>query len=146
VIAVCPLEFPGKDVGCRAVGIFSAVSRVRLAAGVSHKSALCFATAAGDARPDLTKPLIYWTPIIAPGNLMFYHGTKTFPQWNGNGLMGGMQTQTLNRIIFDGHGGAKTAERWSVWKRIRDVEEGPDGSRWMLEDANPGAVIHVTPK
>jgi hypothetical protein len=26
------------------------------------------------------------------------------------------------------------------------VEEGPDGSLWMLEDANPGALIHVTPK
>jgi hypothetical protein len=26
------------------------------------------------------------------------------------------------------------------------VEEGPDGSLWMPEDANPGALIHVTPK
>jgi hypothetical protein len=26
------------------------------------------------------------------------------------------------------------------------VEEGPDGSLWMLEDANPGALIHVTPQ
>ena len=38
------------------------------------------------------------------------------------------------------------AERWNVGKRIRDVEQGPDGSLWMLEDANPGALIHVTPK
>ena len=50
------------------------------------------------------------------------------------------------RVIFDGKGGAKTAERWDVGKRIRDVEQGPDGSLWMLEDANPGALIHVTPK
>ena len=42
--------------------------------------------------------------------------------------------------------GAKAAERWVVDHRIRDVEEGPDGSLWMLEDANPGALIHVTPK
>ena len=99
-----------------------------------------------DTRPDLQKPVLYWVPVIAPGNLMFYRGTKTFPQWNGNGLIGGMATKTLNRIIFDGHGGAKSAERWDVDKRIRDVEEGPDGSLWMLEDANPGALIHVTPK
>jgi len=33
-----------------------------------------------------------------------------------------------------------------VGHRIRDVEEGPDGSLWMLEDANPGALIHVTPQ
>ncbi len=96
-------------------------------------------------RSDLTEPVLYWVPVIAPGNLMFYHGTQTFPQWNGNGFVSGLGTMSLNRIIFDGHGGAKAAERWSVGHRIRDVEEAPDGSLWMLEDANPGALIHVTP-
>ena len=99
-----------------------------------------------DTRPDLAKPVIYWTPVVAPGNLMFYRGTQTFPQWNGNGFISGMGTRSLNRIVFDGHGGAKAAERWDVGKRIRDVEEGPDGSLWLLEDANPGALIHVTPQ
>jgi glucose/arabinose dehydrogenase len=99
-----------------------------------------------DTRPDLAKPAIYWVPVIAPGNLMFYRGTQTFPQWNGNGFIGGMGTQSLTRVIFDGKGGAKTAERWSVGKRIRDVAEGPDGSLWLLEDAAPGALIHVTPR
>jgi len=99
-----------------------------------------------DSRLDLAKPALYWVPVIAPGNLMFYHGAQTFPQWDGNGFVSGLATMSLNRIIFDGHGGAKTAERWSVGKRIRDVEEGPDGSLWMLEDSNPGALIHVTPK
>jgi len=98
-----------------------------------------------DTRPDLAKPVIYWVPVIAPGNLMFYRGTKTFPQWDGNGFVSGMETKSLNRFIFDGHGGVKPAERWSVGKRIRDVAEAPDGSLWMVEDANPGALIHVTP-
>ncbi len=99
-----------------------------------------------ETRPDLAKPVIYWVPVIAPGNLMFYHGTQTFPQWNGNGLISGLGSMTLNRILFDGHGGARTAERWNVGHRIRDVEEGPDGSLWMLEDSSPGALIHVTPQ
>ena len=99
-----------------------------------------------DTRADLAKPVLYWTPVIAPGNLMFYTGTQTFPQWNGSGFIGGMVTMTLNRIVFDGHGGARMAERWNVGHRIRDVERGPDGSLWMLEDANPGALIHVTPR
>jgi glucose/arabinose dehydrogenase len=99
-----------------------------------------------DTRPDLAKPVLYWVPVIAPGNLMFYHGTQTFPQWNGNGFISGLATKTLNRIIFDGRGGAKAAERWDVGHRIRDVEQGPDGSLWMLEDADPGALIHVTPR
>src|SRR5580692_6044795 len=99
-----------------------------------------------DMRPDLAMPAIYWVPVVAPGNLMFYRGTQTFPQWDGNGFISGMGTMSLNRVIFDGHGGAKMAERWAMGKRIRDVAEGPDGSLWLLEDANPGALIHVTPK
>src|ERR1700678_1221804 len=99
-----------------------------------------------DMRPDLAMPVIYWVPVIAPGNLMFYHGNQTFPQWDGNGLISGLGSTSLNRIIFDGHGGAKSAERWNVGKRVRDVEEAPDGSLWMLEDTAEGALIHVTPK
>jgi aldose sugar dehydrogenase len=98
-----------------------------------------------DTRLDLAKPVLYWVPVIAPGNLMFYSGTQTFPQWSGNGLISGLASKTLIRVILDGHGGAKTAERWNVGVRVRDVEEAPDGSLWMLEDANPGALIHVTP-
>jgi aldose sugar dehydrogenase len=99
-----------------------------------------------DTRPDLAKPVLYWVPVIAPGNLMFYVGKKTFPEWDGNGFITGLVTQSLNRIIFDGHGDAKAAERWSLGHRMRDVEEGPDGSLWALEDANPGALFHLTPK
>jgi len=99
-----------------------------------------------DTRPDLAKPVIYWVPVVAPGNLMFYRGTQTFPQWNGNGFISGMGTKSLNRFLVDGKGGAKMAERWDMGKRIRDVAEAPDGSLWLLEDANPGALIHVTPK
>ena len=98
-----------------------------------------------DTRPDLAKPVIYWTPVIAPGNLVFYNGAM-FAQWRGSALVGGMATQTLNRITFDGKGGAKPAERWDVGHRIRDVEVGPDGALWMLEDENPGALFRVTPK
>jgi len=99
-----------------------------------------------DTRLDLAKPVLYWVPVIAPGNLMFYSSTQTFPQWNGSGFVSGLASKSLTRIVFDGQGGAKTAERWDVGRRIRDVEQGPDGSLWMLEDENPGALIHVTPQ
>ena len=45
-----------------------------------------------DNRLDLAKPVLYWAPVIAPGNLMFYTGTKTFPQWNGSGFVSGLAT------------------------------------------------------
>ncbi len=97
-------------------------------------------------RADLTKPVLYWDPVIAPGNFIFYTGTKTFPQWSGSAIVTGLAGMCLVRVTFDGHGGAKAVERWDVGKRIRDIAEGPDGSLWMLEDADPGALIHLTPQ
>jgi glucose/arabinose dehydrogenase len=98
-----------------------------------------------DGQPNLTKPVIYWTPVIAPGSLTFYNG-NLFSNWKGSALIGGMRTQTLNRITFDGHGHATPAERWSVGHQIRDVAVAPDGAVWVIENANPGGLYRLTPK
>ena len=95
--------------------------------------------------PGLTKPVIYWTPVIAPGNLTFYNGTQ-FPLWTGSALIGGLSSRSLSRVIFDDKGGAKTAERWSVGKRVRDVAVSPDGVLWIAEDSPIGGLYRVTPK
>ena len=95
--------------------------------------------------PGLTKPVIYWTPVIAPGNLTFYKGAL-FAQWNGSALIGGLSSRTLSRIVFDDKGGATTAERWSVGKRVRDVAVAPDGALWIAEDSPIGGLYRVTPK
>lgn len=97
-----------------------------------------------NTRPEFEKPKLYWNPIIAPGNLTFYKGAM-FPQWNGSALMGGMASKTLNRIDIKGDT-ATAGERYNVDKRIRDVAVAPDGSLWLLEDANPGGMYHVTKK
>jgi glucose/arabinose dehydrogenase len=98
-----------------------------------------------DTRPDLTKPVIYWAPVIAPGSLTFYNGNM-FPAWKGSAFVTGMKTQSLSRITFDGKGGATPAERWAMGHQIRDMEVAPDGAMWMLENANPGGLFRVTPK
>jgi glucose/arabinose dehydrogenase len=69
-----------------------------------------------------------------------------FRQWRGSALIGGLASRTLNRIAFEGKGGAKPAERWDVGHRIRDVEVASDGAVWMIEDASPGGLFRVTPK
>jgi glucose/arabinose dehydrogenase len=98
-----------------------------------------------NTRPDLVGPVIYWDPIVAPGNIMFYTG-NAFPQWKGSALMGGMATMSLTRFEMDGHGGAKAVNRWGMGHRIRDIEQAPDGTLWALEDDNPGTLFHITPK
>jgi glucose/arabinose dehydrogenase len=98
-----------------------------------------------DTRPDLAKPVVYWDPVIAPGNLMFYSGS-VFARWNGSALVGGLVSEVIDRITFDDHGGATVVQRWNIGKRVRDIEEASDGSLWMLEDATPGGLYHLTPK
>lgn len=98
-----------------------------------------------DTRPDLVKPVIYWSPVIAPGNLMFYKG-KLFPEWNGSALLSGLVSLGIVRVTFDHNGGATAVQRWSIGKRVRDIEEAPDGSLWMLEDGSPGGLYHLLPK
>ena len=112
---------------------------LRLAAGVLCGQLQRRADLSPDTRPDLEKPVLYWTPVIAPGNLMFYHG-KMFPQWNGSAFVSGLATQSLNRIVISG-ASAQSAERWSVGHRIRDVETAPDGALWMIEDAQSGGLF-----
>jgi glucose/arabinose dehydrogenase len=105
--------------------------------------------ASPDTRADLEKPVIYWTPVIAPGSLTFYHGKKAFPQFDGSALIGGMASMAILHVTFDGHGGAKVNERWGVGKRVRDIAEAPDGTLWMIEDNRggpTGGLFHITPK
>ena len=98
-----------------------------------------------DTRSDLAKPAIYWDPVIAPGNLLFYKGA-IFPQWNGSAFASGMSSESLTRITFEGDGEAKPAERWNMGFRVRDIEEAPDGTLWAVEDAESGGLFHLTPK
>src|SRR6202789_2501118 len=98
-----------------------------------------------DTHPELTKPVIYWAPVIAPGNLLFNKGAM-FPQWNGSALTDGLVSKSLILINFDGKGGATAAKRWDVGFRVRDVEVAPDGALWFIEDAKPGGLYRATAK
>lgn len=98
-----------------------------------------------DARPDLTGPVIQWTPVIGPGNLMFYNGTK-FPAWRGQALAGGLASMAIERIVFDGKGGARVAARYKLGFRVRDVAQAPDGALWAIADSNPGGLYRLVPK
>ena len=53
------------------------------------------------SRRGLRKPVLYWNPVIAPAGFAFYRGTM-FPQWQGSAFVGGLATESLIRLTFDG--------------------------------------------
>ena len=97
-----------------------------------------------DTRADLAKPVIYWTPVLAPGSLMFYSGAM-FPQWKGSAFATGLVTRALHRIEVNG-ATAKPAEVWTVGFRPRDMAQAPDGALWVIEDDRSGGLYRLTPK
>jgi glucose/arabinose dehydrogenase len=102
-----------------------------------------------DSNDSFQKPVIQWTPVIAPGNLMFYRGGM-FKQWDGSAFAGGMGSRSLTRIVMDGKGGAKAAERWDIGFGVRDVAVAPDGAIWIseggLNNNAKGGLYRATPK
>lgn len=93
-------------------------------------------------RPEFRAPVISWNPVISPAGFIIYDG-DLFPQWKGNGFIGGMSSQSLVRIEFNGDK-AREAERFDMQRRIREVEQGPDGAIWLLEDGR-GRLLKLTP-
>ena len=90
-----------------------------------------------ELHPEFDSPAAYWVPSISPSSLMFYSGSE-FPEWNGDAFVGGLSGQAVIRLEFDGET-AREAQRLEVdGRRIRDVEQGPDGAIWVLEDGRRG--------
>lgn len=99
-----------------------------------------------DTRPEFRAPVISWTPVISPAGFIIYDG-DLFPDWQGDGFIGGMSSQSLVRIAFDGKS-AREAQRFDMQRRIREVEQGPDGAIWLLEDGTrrgEGWLLKLTP-
>lgn len=94
-------------------------------------------------RPEYKPPLVSWNPVISPSSLIIYSGAM-FPAWKGSALMGGLSSEALVRVSFDGSR-AREVERFAMGKRIREVEQGPDGAVWLLEDGGGGRLLRLTP-
>ncbi len=95
-----------------------------------------------DTRPEFNAPSVWWTPVISPGGMIFYSG-REFPNWQGSALIAGLSSRALIRVSFEGDR-VYEAERFDMGKRIREVEQGPKGAVWLLEDGSDGRLLKLT--
>jgi glucose/arabinose dehydrogenase len=101
-----------------------------------------------DTRPEFEAPKAFWVPAISPAGLIIYDG-ELFPDWRGDAIIGGLGSETLVRVDIEGDS-AREAERFQMGERIREVEQGPDGAIWLLEDEEDdggrgGRLLRLTP-
>ena len=99
--------------------------------------------AAGDG---FEVPKVSWNPAISPAGLIHYTGDM-FPAWKDSLFIGGLSSKALIRVKLDGDTASK-ADQWDMGARIREVEQGPDGALWVLEDGRDGSqgrLLKLTP-
>ncbi|ANU07505.1 Soluble aldose sugar dehydrogenase YliI precursor [Paraurantiacibacter namhicola] len=96
--------------------------------------------------PDdgFTKPVAFWTPVIAPGDMIFYTGSM-FADWQGDALIANLKEKNIVRVELDGTSAKETA-RYAFPNRLRDIAQGPDGAIWVIEDGDRARLLRVEPR
>lgn len=100
----------------------------------------------GTAKPGMEQPIYYWDPVIAPSGMCFYTG-DAFPQWKGSIFIGSLTPGLLVRLTLKDNK-VTGEERYlgSLYERIRDVRQGPDGLLYLLTDNADGRILRISPE
>lgn len=89
-----------------------------------------------------TAPFAFWTPSISPSSLVVYDG-EMFPGLQNHALIGALSGKALVQVDLES---GETSEWKLDDQRIREVEQGPDGAIWVLEDEGSGRLLRLTPE
>jgi aldose sugar dehydrogenase len=87
----------------------------------------------GTHRAGMEPPVHVWVPSIGVSGMIFYTG-RAFPRWQGDMLVGGMSGQRLVRLRLDGQRIVRQEDLLRDIGRVRDVEQGPDGTIYLAID------------
>ncbi len=99
----------------------------------------------GTAQAGMEQPVYYWDPVIAPSGAIFYTG-DAFKDWQGDLLIGSMTPGGLVRLELEGGKVVKeTRYLGELRERIRDVQQGADGSIYLITDSAKGRVLRLQP-
>jgi glucose/arabinose dehydrogenase len=100
----------------------------------------------GTAKEGMEQPVYYWDPVIAPSGMVFYRGDR-IPEWDGSILVGSMVSRSLVRLVLE-DGRVAREERYlsDLSERIRDVQQGPDGTLYVITDSSNGRILRVVPR
>jgi glucose/arabinose dehydrogenase len=120
----------GKNYGWPVISYGVDYSGRPIGEGITHKA-------------GMEQPVFFWDPVIAPSGMLVYTG-NAYPQWKGSFFVGSMTPGALVRLEVK-NGRVTKEERYlgHLHKRIRDVEQGPDGLLYLATDEPRGRILRI---
>ena len=88
------------------------------------------------ARDGMEQPLYYWVPSIAPSGMAMV-SSDTYPDWEGNLLVGSLVFQYLERLVLENNKVVYREKLMEGLGRVRDVRQAPDGYIYCLLYTSP---------
>jgi glucose/arabinose dehydrogenase len=90
------------------------------------------------AKEGMESPLLEYTPACAPASAMFYRGAA-FPQFRANFFFGCLRGERIIRVVLEGRRVVSQENLLEKkYGRIREMEEGPDGSIYFSTSNRDG--------
>ena len=95
---------------------------------------------------EIEQPKVDLTPSPAVSSFIIHDGSA-FPEWKDNLIIGTLKSTELYRMVIEDD---EIVHRETIIKeftRIRDVEQGPDGTIYLLlEHADGGHIVRLIPE
>lgn len=99
----------------------------------------------GTGGPGYADSLWHWTPSIAPSDMTFVPAGSQFPEYEGDLLVTSLKFRQLHHVEIEaGQIVADTVILQDSIGRLRDVEVGPDGAIYLLNDEDQGALYRLS--
>jgi len=95
----------------------------------------------GTSAPGYADSVWHWTPSIAPSDMTFVPAGSQFPEYEGDLLVTSLKFKQLYHLQIEGD--SVVGEQVVLDRRLgrlRDVEVGPDGAIYLLNDESKGGV------
>lgn len=99
----------------------------------------------GTGGPGYADSLWHWTPSIAPSDMTFVPAGSQFPEYEGDLMVTSLKFRQLHHVEIEaGQIVADTVILQDSIGRLRDVEVGPDGAIYLLNDEDQGALYRLS--
>ena len=96
-------------------------------------------------KEGMEQPLLYWTPSIAPSDMIYYEN-GLYPELTNSFLVTALVSKDVKRVVFNNGKDYQKSLFSDLKQRLRNIEASPAGVIYLLTDGPGGKLIKVLPR